>query len=377
MEDRIVVRAPRELWRAISLAVPALLLAGVVCAAQESPAEATRPGGSAVQLVDVPAPALSGNLLGSATVQEAAIYLPPSYGDDSRRRYPTIYLLHGIFDSRETWLRFVDTPGILDRLIGERLIPEVVAVMPTARNQYGGGFYRDSPVAGHWARYIAEDLISFVDGRYKTLASADARAVMGHSMGGYGALHLVMEHPGVFSVAWAMAPCCLSVSDDLGFGNQAWSKAFSLESPQQAQEALASGDFYAVAALGLLSAFSPAPDQPPFYIEFPFDVVRGEVVVRDEVYNAYLDEFPVRRINGAREQLLALKGLALDAGIRDQFRHIPTGAREFSQRLAEERIPHLFEVYDGDHREKIAQRMEDLILPWIGARLESSENPRR
>lgn len=80
---------PRTL-AALLLAASVILLAPVA-----------RPAGAAGQIVevDVPAPALEGNLLKTPAVQGAAVYLPPGYEDAPERRYPTIYLLHGIFDS--------------------------------------------------------------------------------------------------------------------------------------------------------------------------------------------------------------------------------------------------------------------------------------
>ena len=99
-------------------------------------------------LVDVPMPALAGNLLGTSDVQSAAVYLPPSYDREPERRFPVVYLLHGIFDSHETWTEHTDVPAILDRLIAGGGIDETIVVMPDGGNRYGGGFYRNSPSAG-------------------------------------------------------------------------------------------------------------------------------------------------------------------------------------------------------------------------------------
>ena len=319
--------------------------------------------------VEVPAPALEGNLLGSATVQGAAVYLPPSYALDSERRYPVIYLLHGIFDRYQVWLESFGVPAILDRLIAAGEIQELIVVLPNGVNQLGGGFYRNSPVSGNWADFIADDLVDYVDRRYRTLARLESRAVTGHSMGGYGSIHLGMTRPDVFSVVWAMSPCCLAAVDDLGFGNDAWRRAIRFESAEDLQSALQNGDFYPVAAIGLLTAFSPDPDNPPLYVDFPFQLVRGETVLIDAEYDRYLDALPVRQVDDHREALRGLRGLALDVGLGDQFVHIPTGATDLSQRLGQQRIPHLFDVYDGDHRQLIQQRLETIVFPWIAARL--------
>ena len=65
-------------------------------------------------------------MIGTPQEQIAAIYLPPSYRRASGRRYPVIYLLHGVFDSHDTWVGHVEIKARLDRLIAARTIPEVV-----------------------------------------------------------------------------------------------------------------------------------------------------------------------------------------------------------------------------------------------------------
>ncbi|WP_299479300.1 alpha/beta fold hydrolase [uncultured Roseibium sp.] len=324
--------------------------------------------GRVVQL-EVPAPALKGNLLNTPASQGAAVYLPPSYDDGSDRRFPVIYLLHGNFDDYDVWLEHFGVPVILDRMIAAGNIPELIVVMPNGGNRYGGGFYRNSPVSGNWADFISIDLVEFVDEHFQTLSNPVSRAVVGHSMGGYGALNLGMNHPDVFSVVWALSPCCLVPSEDLSFGNEAWQRAFAVTKPEDLQELIASRDFYAIALLGILSAFNPDPDAAPHFGDFPFDVVRGEVVLDDDAFDHYRDAFAARQVRSARDNLRSLRGLGLGVGLGDQFLHITDGTLEFSQQLGAERIPHRLDVYAGDHREQISERLEEAVLPWVAKRL--------
>lgn len=323
--------------------------------------------------IEVPAPALAVNLLETPDVQGAAVYLPPSYDGQPDRRYPVIFLLHGIFDDYDVWLEHFDVPAILDQLILAGKIPELLMVMPNGGNKYGGGFYRNSSVSGRWGDYIADDLVGFVDQQFRTLANVDSRAIVGHSMGGYGALNLAMTRPDVFSVVWALSPCCLAANDDFSFGNDAWKRAAAITTQEDLRDLLASRDFYPIAVLGVVTAFSPDPEAPPVYGDFPFDIVGGEVVLDDPAYDRYLDTLPLRQVRDAREGLRSLRGLALGVGLGDQFLHIPIGTLEFSQRLGMERIPHLLDVYAGDHRQRVSERLETIILPWVGERLALAE----
>jgi enterochelin esterase-like enzyme len=326
-----------------------------------------------LEIVQVPAPSLAGNRLGTASEQTAAVYLPQSYGRSSARRYPVIYLLHGIFDSHETWLAYVDIAERLDRLIAARRIPDVIVVMPDGFNIYGGGFYRNSPVSGNWGDFVTDDLVRFTDERYRTLARAGGRALAGWSMGGYGAIHLAMERPGLYSVVYAISPCCLAPVEDLGFGNDAWQRAYRFEGEADLQAAMEARDFYAVAGIGVLTAFSPAPEAAPFFVDFPFVIERGQVVPEDGVFDAYVARFPLSQVAQHRDALAGLRAFGMDYGVDDQYAHIPTATRQFSLRLSELRIPHRLEVYDGDHREHVAERLESIVLPFIASALDAPQ----
>ncbi|WP_298814270.1 alpha/beta fold hydrolase [uncultured Roseibium sp.] len=336
-------------------------------------AQSELPNPGRVLEVEVPAPALKGNLVGTNSIQKAAIYLPPGYDLSEDRRYPVIYLLHGIFDDYGVWVENFEVPKILDRLIARDEIPDLIVVMPNGGNRFGGGFYRNSPVTGNWADYIAENLVDFVDNEFRTVANTAGRAVVGHSMGGYGALNLAITRPDVFSVIWALSPCCLVPEEDLSFGNDAWRRAAAVEKIEDLQELLEAGDFYPIALLGIVTAFSPDLNAAPLYGDFPFDIVRGEIVLDDEALDRYLDQFPVRQIRNARESLRSLHGLGMSVGLDDQFLHIPSGTLKFSQELGKERVPHRLDVYDGDHRELVGERLESTAFPWVAERLTSTK----
>ena len=78
---------------------------------------------------------------------------------------------------------------------------------------------------------------------------------------------------------------------------------------------------------------------------------------------------PLAEVAEHVDALRSLHGLAFDTAFDDEFRHIPAAAKAFSDSLVALEVPHLFEVYEGDHRNRMRERMATVILPWISERL--------
>src|SRR4030095_946035 len=69
--------------------------------------------------------------------------------------------------------------------------------------------YSNSPTIGDWETFIAQDLPTFIDKQYRTIASRDSRGLAGHSIGGYGPMPGEMRQPASFAALYAMSSCCL------------------------------------------------------------------------------------------------------------------------------------------------------------------------
>lgn len=323
-----------------------------------------------VRILELDSKALAGNRTGDPARQKIAVYLPPAYESRSTR-YPVVYLLHGIGDSHEAWTENWKVPAMLDGLITSRAIAPVIVVMPDARNRFGGGFYVNSPVAGRWQDYVAEEIVGLIDSSFRTIADRESRAAVGHSMGGYGAIRLGMDRSDVFGVVFAMSPCCLDAVEDIGPANaSAWNSAIRFKTYEDVDAVMAAREFYPVAIMGLLISAFPHADVP-LGTKFPFQRTRGELVPLEPLYSQWLETFPIRSIDEKRDNLLSLRGLAIDYGYSDQFTHIPAASEAFSRELSEERIPHLVEAYRGDHRQEVPERLERVVFPWVVARLQT------
>ena len=157
-------------------------------------------GMTAVRCI-VPAPSLANNLLGDPAQLEVEILLPAGY-ETSGRKYPAVYVLAGWNDDAG-FMAYQLGKGLKSAVAPEA---EVIYVMVGGSNALGGSFYVNSSVTGNWEDAIANDLVTFVDGAYRTLPAAASRGMAGHSMGGFGALSIALHRPDVFGAVYAMSP---------------------------------------------------------------------------------------------------------------------------------------------------------------------------
>jgi enterochelin esterase-like enzyme len=166
----------------------------------------TRPTTGTVERITVRGKALDGNRDGNSPERAVTVYLPPGYAGDEKRRFPTVYLLHGEGGSENT---FVDQAFALqqsaDRLASAQGFSEFIIVTPNA-TPVKGSMYASSATTGDWERFIADDLVSSIDGRFRTLTHRMSRGIAGHDTGAEAALRIGMKRPEVFANLYAMSP---------------------------------------------------------------------------------------------------------------------------------------------------------------------------
>ena len=134
-----------------------------------------------------------------------AIYLPPGY-NTSERSYPVLYLLHGAGDDQTGWVQFGEVRHIADKAIKQGKATPMIIVMPDA-NTGQRGYTND--VSGNWRYedFFFEELMPFVEDKYRIKREKRYRAVAGLSMGGGGSFFYALHRPHLFSSA-----CPLSAS---------------------------------------------------------------------------------------------------------------------------------------------------------------------
>jgi len=318
-------------------------------------------GKGTVERIKVHGKSLEGNLEGDSPDRDVSIYLPASYASEKSRRYPVIYMLHGFTDSDDKWFgstkHWINLPAILDKTFGEPGTREMIVVMPNAFTRYQGSMYSNSVTTGNWEDFIVRDLVPYIDARYRTLPQAASRGLAGHSMGGYGTLRIGMRHPEVFSSVYVLSACCLAFPDaEVTEGSK---KAEALKDPAQVDQA----DFFTKAALALAAAWSPDPQNPPMYLALP--TKEGEL--QPAVAAKWHANDPLATIDQYVANLRQLHGIAMDVGDHDDG--ITERARDLDRALNTYRIPHQFEVYEGDHLNHIADRIETKLIPFFSSEL--------
>lgn len=136
-----------------------------------------------VETVEFDAPAVGRKL-------KYNIVLPAGY-ETSARRYPTLYLLHGLTSNYTAWARM--------RVPEYAANYDLIVVMPDAGNSwYVNWAQSEGGEKNAWEDYMIEDLIGHVDTNFRTIARREGRAINGLSMGGYGAIMLGLRHPDLF-----------------------------------------------------------------------------------------------------------------------------------------------------------------------------------
>ena len=154
--------------------------------------------------------AVSSSILNQAV--KFSIYLPPDYYV-SNRRYPVVYLLHGLGDNETGWVQFGEADRIADEGIRSGEWPPMIIVMPNA----GATFYvNDYQNKVRYEDMFVQELIPHIDSTFRTRTGREFRALSGLSMGGFGSLTLAMHHPELFSACAALSA---AVRTDETFAN--------------------------------------------------------------------------------------------------------------------------------------------------------------
>ncbi|MBX2891000.1 MAG: DUF4440 domain-containing protein [Saprospiraceae bacterium] len=153
------------------------------------------------------------------TERRLTVYTPPGY-ENSTNKYPVLYLLHGSGGDEEAWVTLGRVPHIMDNLIAQGKIEPMMVVMPNGNpgKQAAPGEtsenYGYRPVMSQFLPNFADgsyeqsfdEIVKFIDARFRTRAEKAGRAVAGLSMGGFHSLLISANHPDLFDYVGLFSP---------------------------------------------------------------------------------------------------------------------------------------------------------------------------
>ena len=135
------------------------------------------------------------------------IVLPSGFDDNTSRRYPVLYLLHGMWENNKVWADNGRAAAVLDRLTASGEACPMVLVTPDA----GGGdpevFQNGYFDMKDWRyeTFFFTEFLPYIEKKYRIIGDKQHRAVAGLSMGGGGATHYAQTHTDMFKAAYAMS----------------------------------------------------------------------------------------------------------------------------------------------------------------------------
>ena len=326
---------------------------------------------------DIDSQALTGNPLGDPHHRPLYVYTPPKYADEPGRRYPSIYLLQGLtgqvdmWRSRKAFSR--TTPEAVDAWFSANPAAPAIVVYLDAWTSLGGSQFLDSAGTGRYHTYLCEEVVPFVDARYRTLAGAEHRGVAGKSSGGYGAMVTPMLRPdrfggmvthagdALFEVCYA--PDFREAARALRDAYDGSYDAFWADFRSRAGRSKGT-DGTLLNVWCMAACYSADPDGA---VQLPFEAMTGRMI--PDVWDRWLAWDPVRMAGSRADALRGMRAIWIDAGRSDDF-YLDLGAEAFRGELAsigvdDGRVRH--ELFDGTHA-GIDWRYPEAI-GWLAERL--------
>jgi S-formylglutathione hydrolase FrmB len=280
--------------------------------------------GERLTLEHIDAPGVAGTV-GNPTSRRACVRVPAGYAEHPERHYPVIYGLPGLMSTDAAVV-----PGYhLD-------LDEAIVVGVDTSTRTGSTYLVDSPISGKWDAFFTNDLIPYIDAHYRTLPRREARAVVGHSTGGFNAVSYGLRHPELIGVIGASSPDGLDLPVWFGAGGvKPWILGFA-----RIEHGLGgAGQFVSYAA-----DWSPSASG----YDWPFDA-SGHLI--DSVLARWIAQSPTTWVRDPA-RVAALKPFSghiyLAVGDSDEFDLYPPTAA-FSKTLTEAGIANELVVTHGGH----------------------------
>jgi S-formylglutathione hydrolase FrmB len=270
------------------------------------------------------------------------IYLPPGY-DTSGKSYPVVYYFHSLNWSAEKMFESGNVQKLLDRAFANHVVNKFILVAADYGSAQQGSWYENSAVTGRWLDFTVEELVPFIDSRFRTIKNRDSRGLVGDFVGGRGALALSMFYPDMFSVMYAMHPVATGTGPIPMVSKVDWKKIHQAKSFAELDHG------FARPYVSIMQAFLPNPDRPPFYCDFMVEMDNGEpklnVVNTAKLKDGFLLD---QKLREHAANLRKMRAIGFDwARYDSNYDHVYAN-QQFTLKLDELGIEHEAEEYRGD-----------------------------
>jgi Putative esterase len=318
--------------------------------------------------------ALRGNPLGDPHERPLWVYVPPGYDEEPDRRYPSVYVIQGYAGQLDMWRNrppfgAKTFPELADEVFAGGA-PPCVVVWVDAWTAIGGSQFIDSAAIGRYHTYLCDEVVRWVDERYRTLDAPEHRAIQGKSSGGYGAMISGLLRPDLFGAIATHAgdalfehcylndfgPTLRALRDKYdGSFERFWEDFRSRPGIQKPN------DFEMINTWGMAAAYSADEEGT---VRLPFSET-GELI--PEVWERWLAWDPVRMARERPEAVRSWKAVYIDAGKSDEHL-LDLGAEAFRAVVEEIGGPEIFfELFEGKHG-GITYRYP-IALKWLAERV--------
>jgi S-formylglutathione hydrolase FrmB len=347
-----------------------------------------------VEHIKIHGTSLEGNLEGDAVDRDVIVFLPPSYAKSKSRRYPVVYALHGYSIGAEQWTHEIHVPQTIEGAFAQGA-KEMIVVLPDSKTIHNGSMYSSSVTTGDFEKFVARDVVSYIDAHYRTIPNRTSRGLVGHSMGGYGASRIGMKYPDVFGSLYIMSPCCMSArmggggggrpagarpAGAPGAGAAPGTTAATAGAPQgppaptgpsAMEQAVAAAktpeDVAKLPAafqtqLATAAAWSPDPKNPPLYADLP----TKDGVPQPDIQAKWAANAPLAFVDQYIGNLRQYHGIAMDVGDQDGLR---IDAGKLHDIFDSYGLANSFEIYHGTHTSAVADRFQNYVMKFFDQNL--------
>jgi S-formylglutathione hydrolase FrmB len=301
---------------------------------------------------------LRGNPLGDPHERPLWVYLPPGYEADRGKRYPSIYVIQGLTGQIDMWRNRMpfrrNFPELADELFAAGESPPALLVYIDCWTSLGGSQFLDSPGTGRYHTYLCDEVVPWIDERYRTFAAPEHRGITGKSSGGYGAMVTPMLRPDLFGGLATHAGDALfencylpefrestrALRDDYDGSYERFWEDFRSR-PAMSKDS----DHVLLDSWCMAACYSTDEDGT---VRLPFDPATGRLI--DEIWQRWLAQDPVRMVSDRAEALRRMKAIYIDAGKRDEW-YLDLGAEAFRRELEAIGVTEnvFFELFDATH----------------------------